>query len=406
MKPPAPGPVSVLSATHETNAAAMHASTALPPSRSTSAPASAVSGCPAATAPFMAQAYSGRGCQLLSWRLTKASPLAREAMLSAALAAASASLLVWLGPPGADLAEHAYQRTLFLEHGFALWNNFWYAGRYSFVTYSVLYYPVAALLGIRLLAVATVATAALAFAVVIGRQWGPGRALVEPDLRGRLGGDRALGGVSLRAGSGARARCDLGPSGPQPLALRTPRGADARRQPARLPAADAAAGGVRPRAAAGALDDARAGAHDRGVRRGRGRSLEALSRRALPVFDRGAVRGGRLLRLQRRADLADRARASAALGLRHLPRRVPRRVPDPVCRRGKRRAFALRGAADGRPDALTPALAPLAGVPGRPRARGLVERDADRRPVPQGAPRSRGRPRHTGSRPSATCMRI
>jgi hypothetical protein len=105
--------------------------------------------------------------------LTKATPLAREATLSAVAAAASASLLVWLGPPGADLAEHAYQRTLFLQHGFALWNNFWYAGRYSFVTYSVLYYPFAGLLGIRLLAVATVTTAALAFAVVIGRQWGP-----------------------------------------------------------------------------------------------------------------------------------------------------------------------------------------------------------------------------------------
>jgi hypothetical protein len=90
------------------------------------------------------------------------------------MAAASASLLVWLGPPGADLAEHAYQRTLFLQDGFTLWNNFWYAGRYSFVTYSLLYYPVAAFLGIRLLAVATVSTAALAFAVVIGRQWGPG----------------------------------------------------------------------------------------------------------------------------------------------------------------------------------------------------------------------------------------
>jgi hypothetical protein len=109
----------------------------------------------------------------LSRRLTRASPLAREAALSAVAAAASASLLVWLGPPGADLAEHAYQRTLFLQHGFTLWNNFWYAGRYSFVTYSLLYYPFAALLGIRLLAVATVSTAALAFAVVIGRQWGP-----------------------------------------------------------------------------------------------------------------------------------------------------------------------------------------------------------------------------------------
>jgi hypothetical protein len=103
----------------------------------------------------------------------RASPLAREAALSAAAAGSIAALLAWLGPPGSDLAAHAYQRALFLQQGFELWNNFWYAGRYSFITYSVLYYPLAALLGIRLLAVATIATAALAFAVVLGREWGP-----------------------------------------------------------------------------------------------------------------------------------------------------------------------------------------------------------------------------------------
>src|SRR5438270_11684827 len=100
-------------------------------------------------------------------------PLAGEALLSAAAAASIAAMLAWLGPPGSDLAAHAYQRTLFLQHGFSLWNNFWYAGRYSFVTYSLLYYPLAALLGIRLLAVATVATAAYAFAVLLWREWGP-----------------------------------------------------------------------------------------------------------------------------------------------------------------------------------------------------------------------------------------
>jgi hypothetical protein len=105
--------------------------------------------------------------------VTRETPVLREASLAAVSAASLAALLVWLGPPGSDLAEHAYQRTLFLNNGFALWNNFWYAGRYSFVTYSVLYYPLAALLGIRLLAVATVSTAALAFAVVVSRQWGP-----------------------------------------------------------------------------------------------------------------------------------------------------------------------------------------------------------------------------------------
>ena len=76
------------------------------------------------------------------------------------------------GPPGGDLAAHEYQRSLFLLHGFTLWDNFWYAGRYAFVGYSVLYYPLAALFGIPLLAVATVSLAALAFAVVLWREWG------------------------------------------------------------------------------------------------------------------------------------------------------------------------------------------------------------------------------------------
>lgn len=100
-------------------------------------------------------------------------PLGIEAVVSVGVAVVAASLLAWLGPPGSDFAAHAYQRAVFLQHGFSLWNNFWYAGRYSFVTYSIIYYPLAALFGIRLLAVASVALAALAFAVVVAREWGP-----------------------------------------------------------------------------------------------------------------------------------------------------------------------------------------------------------------------------------------
>jgi hypothetical protein len=102
------------------------------------------------------------------WRL----PIARETLLCSGLAAALASLLVWLGPPGGDLAAHEYQRRLFLLHGFTLWDNFWYAGRYAFVGYSVLYYPLAALLGIGLLTVLTVAVSAGAFARLLEREWG------------------------------------------------------------------------------------------------------------------------------------------------------------------------------------------------------------------------------------------
>jgi hypothetical protein len=100
-------------------------------------------------------------------------PVAREAFLCAAAAAAVAALLAWLAPTGTDFAAHAYQRALFLRHGFTLWDDFWYAGRYSFVGYSILYYPLAAWLGIRVLAVATISLAALAFAAIVGREWGP-----------------------------------------------------------------------------------------------------------------------------------------------------------------------------------------------------------------------------------------
>jgi hypothetical protein len=99
--------------------------------------------------------------------------LAREATISTALAATLAAVLLWSAPPGIDWAAHAYQRTFLLEHGFTIWNNFWYAGRYSFVTYSLLYYPLAALLGIRVLALASVSAAAFAFSIVVFRQWGP-----------------------------------------------------------------------------------------------------------------------------------------------------------------------------------------------------------------------------------------
>jgi hypothetical protein len=83
-----------------------------------------------------------------------------------------AAVMLWAGPPGNDLAAHLYQRDLLLQHGFALWDNFWYAGRYDFVTYSLTYYPLAALFGIRLLAVITAGAAVLGFALVVEREWG------------------------------------------------------------------------------------------------------------------------------------------------------------------------------------------------------------------------------------------
>ena len=99
--------------------------------------------------------------------------LVREALAAAAVSAFLSALLLRFGPPGTDLAAHLYQRSVFIEHGMALWNNFWYSGRYSFVNYSIGYYPLAALLGISLLAVLSIATSAFAFTMLVGRHWGP-----------------------------------------------------------------------------------------------------------------------------------------------------------------------------------------------------------------------------------------
>ena len=102
---------------------------------------------------------------------------ARQATINAALAGSLASVVAWLGPPGNDLAAHVYQLDVYANHGFELWTNYWYAGRYTFVGYSLIYYPLAALVGIKLLAVLSAATATAAFTLLVRETWGEQTAL-------------------------------------------------------------------------------------------------------------------------------------------------------------------------------------------------------------------------------------
>lgn len=83
-----------------------------------------------------------------------------------------AGSLVLFGPPGVDLAAHVYLTALFAHHGLVVWDNGWYAGRYPFYTYSLLYYPLAALVGVQVLGVVSVAAGAVGFAGLCGRVWG------------------------------------------------------------------------------------------------------------------------------------------------------------------------------------------------------------------------------------------
>lgn len=96
----------------------------------------------------------------------------RTPLIATLAALATAALVLFVLPPGGDLAAHLYQRGFFIKNGFAFWNNYWYAGRYSFVTYSIGFYPLAALVGIKVVSLAAVAISTAVFAIVLARQWG------------------------------------------------------------------------------------------------------------------------------------------------------------------------------------------------------------------------------------------
>ena len=81
--------------------------------------------------------------------------------------------LLWLlfAPPTPDLAAQVYRTGLFEEHGFTLFNAQWYAGHHT-PGYSLIFPPLAALIGPRVLgAIAAVASAAL-FAQLAHRHFG------------------------------------------------------------------------------------------------------------------------------------------------------------------------------------------------------------------------------------------
>ena len=102
----------------------------------------------------------------------EAGDTARTAVLCGLLAAGAAAVTHVVGPPPVDAPAHAFQTLAFARHGFALWDNYWYAGYYQYVLYSVLYYPVAVVAGIFPVAVVSVALSAWAFASATGRRWG------------------------------------------------------------------------------------------------------------------------------------------------------------------------------------------------------------------------------------------
>ena len=87
--------------------------------------------------------------------------------LSSLLAAA---MLAW-NPQVGDLAAQVFRTELFQHAGLAIWNGSWYGGHYT-LTYSVLFPPLASLLGPQLVGSVSVVASSYLFDRLVRDRWG------------------------------------------------------------------------------------------------------------------------------------------------------------------------------------------------------------------------------------------
>ena len=74
-------------------------------------------------------------------------------------------------PSSTDLAAQTFRADLFSDHGFQVWSNAWYDG-FHLPGYSLLFPPLASLLGIRLVGAVSAVVASLAFNSIVKRRYG------------------------------------------------------------------------------------------------------------------------------------------------------------------------------------------------------------------------------------------
>jgi hypothetical protein len=95
----------------------------------------------------------------------------KEPALCAVIGATCALAVLTLAPPAQDLAAHVYRAAL-VDQGVLLWDNYWYAGTYPLVTYSLLAPALGALIGVTALSLACTAASGGFFALIAAREWG------------------------------------------------------------------------------------------------------------------------------------------------------------------------------------------------------------------------------------------
>jgi len=82
----------------------------------------------------------------------------------------AAAMLAW-APPVGDLAAQVFRTELFQRAGLGIWNGSWYGGHYT-LTYSVLFPPLSALLGPRLVGTLAVVASSYLFDRLVRDRWG------------------------------------------------------------------------------------------------------------------------------------------------------------------------------------------------------------------------------------------
>jgi hypothetical protein len=88
-----------------------------------------------------------------------------------ALCAALVAVLLAWNPQVHDLAAHVFRERLFDRSGLTIWNGSWYQGHYT-LTYSVLFPPLAALLGVQPLGALSAVVAVYLFDRLVRERWG------------------------------------------------------------------------------------------------------------------------------------------------------------------------------------------------------------------------------------------
>jgi hypothetical protein len=98
-------------------------------------------------------------------------PLRPEWLPAVALSSALAlAMLIW-SPPVGDLAAQVFRTELFQRAGLAIWNGSWYGGHYT-LTYSLIFPPLAALLGPQVVGGLAVVSSSYLFDRLVRDRWG------------------------------------------------------------------------------------------------------------------------------------------------------------------------------------------------------------------------------------------